>query len=137
MGKIKNPHQANQGKHVKVTPTVEIQNFEHPIFCYRHLHKDYCLEQCDQDEKKSLMERFVTLSQMTWQQISQAHRHGLGYEKIAIGGLSAKCPPFITEDVTHLLAFRYQGKKPFLGHRNRFILHVIFIERDYTLYDHV
>lgn len=136
MRKIKNPHQPNQGKHIKVTTTVEVENFEHPIFCYRHLHKDYCLDQCDQEEKKSLIEKFVKLSQLTWRQIDQAPRHGLGYEKISIDSLKTKCPPFITEEVKHLIAFRYQGLKPFLGHRNRFILHVIFIDRDFSLYNH-
>ena len=33
------------------------------------------------------MERFVMLSSMTWQEISQAHRHGLGFEKIATDSL--------------------------------------------------
>lgn len=135
MGKINNPHPAKQGKHISV-PTVEIQHFEHPIFCYRYLHKDYGLDQCDPDEKRSLMERFVKLSQMTWNEIGKAHRHGLGHENIRIDQLRATCPTIITEDVKHLLAFRFQGMKPFLGHRNRFIFHVLFIDRNFTLYGH-
>ena len=132
---IKNPHEAKQGKHITV-PTVEIQHFEHPIFCYRYLHKNYGLEQCDTEEKKSLMERFVMLSQMTWNEIAKSHRHGLGHENIPVDQLRARCPGIITEDVKHWLAFRFQGKKPFLGHRNRFVFHVLFIDRDFSLYAH-
>lgn len=136
MSKIKNPHKPNQGKNIKAPEIVEMQNFEHPVFCFRYLHKDYCLQQCDADDKRFLMERLVALSSLTWQEISQAQRHGFGYEKMPISKLAGKPHRFITEDVEHLLVFRYHANKPFLGHRNRFIFHLIFIERDFTLYDH-
>lgn len=116
---------------------VQIENIEHPVFCFRHMHPEYCLEQCDNQQTVSFIKQLVNLSKLTWQQITQTHRHGMGFEKMTIDSLKAKCPPFVTEDVEHLLAFRYDGKKPFLGLRNRFIFHVISIEREFgELYNH-
>lgn len=135
--KIRNPHSENQGKKIKGHPTIEIQNFEHPIFCFRFIHKDYSLDQCDNDQKAAFVTQLSLLSQLSWQKLILTHRHGSGSEKINIDSLKAKPPDFITEDVEHLIVFRYQGKKPFVGHRNRFIFHVIFIEREFgELYDH-
>jgi len=136
MAKVKNPHLVTQGKNVKVAVSSSAPDIDYPVFCFKHLHKDFCLDQCDQDDKQSLLEQLVKLSQLTWQQITQTHRHGMGFEKIDRNALKSKCPAFITEDINHLLAFRYNGMKPFLGHRNRFVFHIVFIERDYTLYDH-
>lgn len=136
--KIKKQPALTQGKKFNIDSTgmVEVPHYDYPIFCFKHLHKDYNLDHCDADEKKSLIEQIVILSQMTWQEIQMAPRHGIGTEKIDISSLSSPCPPFITEDVKFLLAFRFQGKKPFLGHRNRFIFHVIFIDRSFRAYAH-
>lgn len=125
-----------QGKKFQIPPTVEMPDFDYPIFCFKHLHKNHDLDKCDDPEKKSLMEKVVKLSQLSWQDIQNAPRHGLGTEKIAISSIKPKCPPFITEDVSFLLALRFDGKKPILGHRNRFVFHVIFIDRDFTVYNH-
>lgn len=133
--RINNPHDINKGKNIKIA-TVQIPNYDYPIFCFKHLHKDHHLDHCTSDEKKSFIERLVLLSQMTWEQIKLAPRHGLGTEKIAVGSIKKGVPSFITEDVTFLLALRFDGKKPFIGHRNQFIFHVIFIDRDFTCYNH-
>lgn len=82
------------------------------------------------------MEKLVKLSQLSWIDIQNSPRHGLGTEKIAINAIKPNCPEFITEDVSFLLALRFDGKKPILGHRNKFIFHVLFIDRDFTVYNH-
>ena len=127
--------QLNQGKHIRV-PTIEMPDFDYPIFCFKHLHKDHDLDKCTEFEKKALMEKVVKLSQLSWKDIQNAPRHGLGTEKIAINSIRPSCPSFITEDVEHLLALRFDGMKPVLGHRNRFVFHLIFIDRDFTVYKH-
>ena len=125
-----------QGKSFKIAPkTVEIVDYDYPIFCFKHLHKDYDLDQCTDSEKKSLMEKLVKLSQLSWIDIQNSPRHGLGTEKIAINAIKPNCPEFITEDVSFLLALRFDGKKPILGHRNKFIFHVLFIDRDFAVYN--
>jgi hypothetical protein len=125
-----------QGRKFEIKPSVEMPDYDYPIFCFKHLHNNHNLEKCTDDEKKSLMEKVVQLSQMSWLDIQNAPRHGLGTEKIDRNALRPACPSFITDDVGFLLALRFQGKKPILGHRDRFIFHVIFIDRDFTVYKH-
>lgn len=115
---------------------VEMKNHKHPIFCFKYQHKDFHLANCTPDEKISLLEQVSRLSELTWDQITTSHRHGLGTEKISRGSLKVPCPPFITDDVKHLLAIRFQGKKPFLLHRDRFIAHIIFIDNKFSVYNH-
>lgn len=73
---------------------------------------------------------------MTWNEIKLAPKHGLGSEKIARSSIKDTLPDFITDDVQELLAFRFKGKAPFLGHRRGPVLHVIFVDPKFDLYDH-
>jgi hypothetical protein len=134
--KIKIDIPLNQGKQFKIPQKIEMPDFDYPIFCFKHLHKNHDLDKCTDAEKKSLMEKIVKLSQLTWLDIQNADRHGLGTEKIAVSSIKPAIPAFITEDVKFLLALRFDGKKPVLGHRDRFVFHVIFIDRDFTVYKH-
>lgn len=61
-------------------------------------------------------------------------QHCVGSEKIAISTIKAECPSVVTEDVSYLLALRFAGKMPFVGYRDRFILHVLFIDRNHEVY---
>ena len=44
-------------------------------------------------------------------------------------------PPHITGEV-NLLAFRFFGRRPMVGYRNRTTFHVLWLDRDFTLYSH-
>ncbi|WP_208937066.1 Panacea domain-containing protein [[Haemophilus] ducreyi] len=77
------------------------------------------------------------LSKFTWQELRNSPRHGCGTEKIehkAIKGCSV--PDFIIEQNISLLAFRFQGKKPMVGYRENQIFHILWLDRDYSLYNH-
>jgi hypothetical protein len=134
--KIKGNIPLNQGKLIKGPQKIEMPDLDYPVFCFKHLHKDHNLDKCEESEKKSLIEKIVKLSQLSWADIQNAPRHGLGSEKISIDSIKPSCPSFLTDDVKFLLSLRFDGKKPMLGHRNRFIFHVLFIDRDFTVYDH-
>lgn len=119
------------------TSKIEDFNHKHPIFCFRHQHNAYNLNSCDLKEKGAFLDQICTLSTLTWEDIQKAPRHGVGSEKIAISKkMRAKCPAFITQDIDFLLALRFDGKKPFLVHRDRFIAHVIFIDNKFEVYGH-
>jgi hypothetical protein len=136
MVKIK-PQKPTQGPKVKVKQgVVEINNLKHPVFCFKYLHKDYCLDNCTDDEKRCFISQIVRLSQMDWAGLQLAPKHGVGSEKIATTAINPNIPYSLTEDVSYLLAFRFDGLKAFVGYRNKFIFHVLFIDRDFTLYNH-
>ena len=75
------------------------------------------------------------MSQLTWNEIRSAHRHGLGGEKIDRTAIKRPIPSHVTEDVT-FLAYRFSGMKPMVGYRLKEMFHIIWLDRDFTLYDH-
>jgi hypothetical protein len=109
---------------------------KYPVFCFRHLHKDYHIDQCNEKEKKQFMDQIIQISSTSWEKIQLAPKHGIGSEKINIKAIKSTIPTTFTIDVEHLLAFRFDGMKSFVGYRERFIFHIFFIDRDFTLYSH-
>ena len=106
-----------------------------PVFCLHYLKGDYCLSKCDKDEKATLSDTLHQLCRLTWGQIAVASRKGVGYEIISRKALKTGLPPHISDDV-NLLAFRFCGNKPMIGYREGRIFHILFLDRDFTLYDH-
>jgi len=72
---------------------------------------------------------------MTWYQIQQAPRHGLGSEKIEYDSIKSTKPDIVTKDST-ILALRFSGKKPFVGIRDGSLFHIIWIDNKFNLYKH-
>lgn len=136
--KIKSPLPTNRGQKVGVSvgDTIEIKNFDYPIFCFRHLQANYNVDSCSDEDKIAFAQRLSKLSSMSWNDLKLAPRHGFGSEKIDKTSIKAPWPPFLTEDVNFLLAFRFSGMKPILGHRHHFVFHLIFIDHNYSVYDH-
>lgn len=112
-------------------------NIDYPIFCFKYLNKDFGLVECTDNQKAKLIDRLAVLSKMTWHQIQFAPKHGLGSEKISMKVFKNKKIPSICEDVEHLIALRFDGKAPFVGHRGKGnIFHIFYIDRNFTLYNH-
>lgn len=132
---IKNPN-ANKGKNIKPTNDLFPKSlFNYPIFCFKYMHKDYHVDKCEREEKLSLLDRICKLSTMTWEQIQFAPKHGLGTEKISQDSIKCGKPLHITPDVT-FYALRFDGKKPMVGYKSDFIFHLVYLDRDFTLYNH-
>lgn len=111
-------------------------DIDYPVFCLKHIHNKHSLDSCTKEEKVALINKMAMLSKLTWDEIQLAPKHGLGTEKISRGSIKTSVPGFITKDVTHLFAFRFKGKAPFVGHKSGSVFHVIYIDRDFTLYSH-
>ena len=110
---------------------------EHPIFCLKYLdRKHYSLSVCTKEEKAAFADTLDRLSQLTWAEISKSSRHGLGYEKISQNSIRATIPKHIRLDDIILITFRFYGKAPMVGYRENIIFHILWIDRDFTLYQH-
>jgi hypothetical protein len=110
-------------------------NREKPTFCLRFLDPSYCISVCDDDDKICFVDKIRRMSQMTWNDLIQADRHGMGQEKIPRYKIRRPIPPHITDDVT-LLGFRFSGKKAMVGYRTEGTFHIVWFDRDFTLYEH-
>jgi hypothetical protein len=133
---IKKP-KAKEGKNFSARDEQpSYSQFDYPIFCFKHLHNgEFGIDACNENEQAAFVKRLHKLSQMTWQQISTAHRHGLGWEKISQSSIRAGKPRHITPE-TDFLAFRFQGLAPFVGYRNLAVFHILYIDNKFNLYAH-
>jgi hypothetical protein len=133
--KVKTPP-ANQGSRIKVdqaqgggSTQAELLRFSFKFF--RH----ECLEGCDKSEIEAFGKRLRALSTMTWQQVTQADRHGLGHEQITRGQILVPLDK-LGEDVTFVLSFRYgHGHNPMLGHRDGATLHILWVSHGHEAYN--
>lgn len=140
MKKIKPPKKEGGRKYINQNPQFSGDGTpseqRHPAFSLQHLNGKYCLSNCDSKEKAEFASTLHKLGQLTWSQIKQAQKHGLGCEKIARTAIrGASIPKHLTEDTT-LLAFRCIGKAPMVGYREGHVFHILWVDRDFTLYDH-
>ena len=135
---IHKPQVKTRGKRVGVSneQLAAPLNFDHPIFCFKYLHGECNLTRCDKEEKAAFADRLVLLTQLTWDQITLGARHGSGSEQIDRPSILQSIPLGVTADVDHFLSVRFQGLKPFVGFRNRFIFHIVFIDNKLDVYNH-
>lgn len=106
-----------------------------PVFSLQYVQHAHCISACTKDEKAALIDKIHRLSSLTWAQIKQADRHGLGFEKIARTSIKGAIPKHLTPDVD-LIAFRFDGKKPMVGYRREATFFILWLDRTFTLYDH-
>lgn len=93
------------------------------------------MDSCTKDEKAALASTLYKLSQLSWKELRLQPRHGLGYELISRNSIRVGIPKHITEDVD-IIAFRFKGKAPMVGYRDEGIFRIVWLDRDFTLYDH-
>jgi hypothetical protein len=108
-----------------------------PVFSFEHMRSGsgYSVDCCQQEHRAAVAARLFKLSQMTWLQIRQAPRHGLGTEKIDRTSIRPPLPLSLTDDV-NLLAIRYNGIHPMVGYRDGRIFHILFIDHTMDVYPH-
>lgn len=108
-----------------------------PVFAFEKMQEGsgYSVSCCNADHQAAALKKIFMLSRMSWIEIQNAGRHGLGTEKIARSSIKAPIPASVTEDVT-FLALRYNGKAPMVGYRDGRTFQVLFLDHTFSLYDH-
>jgi hypothetical protein len=125
-----------KGRRVLPHETGERRSTDHrrPIFSLENMVKTHCVSACEKDDQAALAQKLYEMSQLSWNDLRQAPRHGQGYENIRTNAISP-LPTCVTPDV-RLIAFRFSGKKPMVGYREDEIFYLICLDHDYSLYDH-
>lgn len=128
----------DQGRRFQVADTLDEPPDQHPpLFSLRYLdRRTYSLAACQQQEKAAFADTLDRLSQLPWSDLRLSPRHGLGYEQIARQAIRAPMPAHLTEDVQRLIAFRFAGRAPMVGYRVQAVFHILWLDRDFTLYNH-
>jgi len=108
-----------------------------PIFSLERVQSgDYCFSKLSQEDKSQFAEAIFRRKSLMWRDIKKIDRHGLGFEKISKNSIKTGIPASITEDETHLLAFRYSGRKAMVGQRVNNIFYVLWFDHNFSLYNH-
>jgi hypothetical protein len=110
-------------------------NDKKPIFSFQYIQENHGLKDCPENDKIALINKLFELSQVTWGDIFQANRHGMGKEIIDHKSIKAPVPSCVKED-TNILAIRYNGKAPMIGFRENEIFHILWIDHNFKLYKH-
>jgi hypothetical protein len=107
-----------------------------PKFCLRNLQSSHCITACNEQERAAFAYSLFKLSRLPWQELRQAPRHGLGYEKIARVSIRCGIPATVSDDV-QLIAFRFSGMKAMVGFRSGDgVFKRTVGDRDFTVYHH-
>ncbi|MEJ2853749.1 MULTISPECIES: hypothetical protein [unclassified Saccharothrix] len=122
---------------VATIPTVATDhNKDTPKFCLRHLQSGFDVGNLSRDGQASFAMALQKRASMTWLEIIQANRHGLGSENIPRSAIKARIPPHFA-DAEQFLVLRYDGRKPMAGVRTGAIFHILWIECEFNeLYAH-
>jgi hypothetical protein len=119
--------------------TINPPNYDNlpPLFSLEKIvGDDYCFSRLSNDEKKDFAESIFKRKALTWNDIKKAPKHGLGTEKIPKSNITGKIPEFITDDINDFLVFRFSGKKPMVGYREKNIFYILWFDNNFTLYKH-
>lgn len=126
----------NTGKLTVGPQSQKNSDLKKPKFSFCYIEKSHCITKCQSDEKAGLADKLYRLSQLSWAEIKQQHRHKLGFEKISRDSIRAGIPNHITEDVDHFLAFRFDDLKAMVGYRLGSTFFVVWLDREFKLYKH-
>lgn len=128
--------QKNSGPRISAPETHNYDD-DPPIFSLERLQDGkYCLSKLEQAHKADFAEAMFRRRRMSWRDLKQTGRHGLGLEKIPKNQINAGIPAFITDEQEHFLALRFSGKAPMVGYRVRNIFYVLWFDPTFELYDH-
>lgn len=134
--RIKSPQvsKSDSGIFANSTPNYDLMP---PVFSLERIQQSgYCLSDLCKEDKAAFADAIFKRKSITWSDIKKLDRHALGFEKIDKSSIKAPLPRFITEDMDHFLAFRFNGMKPMIGYRKQNIFFVLWFDKDFTLYAH-
>ena len=135
LDRLKQPKK-KKGDRISITEVPDY-NTRPPVFSLQRIQKTkYCLSSLDKDDKSAFADSIYKRRIITWKEINNLGRHGLGFEKILRNSIKSPIPKFITDDVDHFLAFRFNGRKAMVGYRQKDLFYVLWFDHDFTLYQH-
>lgn len=119
----------------KLSDTIGTTNNKSPLYSFLNFCDSEHGLSADPTEIVELLKHLKKLEQTTWQVIQGSQRHGMGSEEIEKKQLKEKLPEKYKE-LKNVLAFRYSGKKAFIGVRENQTLNILFIDPKFDLYEH-
>jgi hypothetical protein len=130
------PKRKADAKQITAPPPPPNYDKSTPKFCLRHLHSDHDVGCLDQEHRAGFAMSLQSRARMTWQEIRQASRHGLGTERIPRAQIHPPIPDDF-QDQESFTVLRYHGLLPMVGTRSKDVFHILWIEAKFgDVYDH-
>lgn len=109
---------------------------EYVSISFRFLQDDWGFQQLDEKQLRSFLLKWEKRSRLTWKELSEHRRHGLGKENIPAKKIKPRIPrPF--RDVETFQVYRHHENLPVVGWKHQNVFCPIWIEAKYNdLYDH-
>lgn len=127
---------ATKGSRIKASEQVDYNSMP-PLFSLEKVQSgSYCLSSLDQQNKAHFAEAIFKRKNLSWQELIQTNRHGLGIEKLPVSSVKEPVPRFITDEVKHFEVFRYHDRKAMVGYRQKNVFYVLWFDHNFTLYNH-
>ncbi|WP_309074615.1 hypothetical protein [Paenarthrobacter sp.] len=132
--KGKRPQNSGNVLAVETKTTTTAQN--NVKFCLNHMQSGFSVEDLSKEARAEFAMALFKRRGMTWTEIQQAPKHGLGSEKMPASSIRAAIPR-VFGDVENFLVLRYSGLLPMAGVRVGDVYHIVWLEPQFgDLYDH-
>ena len=132
MSKIKKPQDKVTGKIApREVPGGSFQD-EPPKFSLQHIQDDYCITKCEPNDQLQFIQSMIKRKNISWKELSALPHEKLGCE--IIRHLKVQIPK-CAEDKS-IIAFRFSGRKPMIGFRERDVFYILWFDRDFSVYTH-
>ncbi|MDR2639004.1 MAG: hypothetical protein LBC09_04125 [Helicobacteraceae bacterium] len=117
--------------------TQGVDHLKYPVFSFSKIKRgEYHINECEQEFQVGFIQKLVELSSLSWQQLHDAHKRGVGFEQIAHKAIKDKSVNNLPEDIT-LIVFRFHEKGRIVGYRyDRNVFYIVWVDSKLTLYDH-
>jgi hypothetical protein len=109
-----------------------------PVFSHRYITNGaYCLKRCSIEQFRHLADKLRMLSNLEWKQIDSSPRETNGYEMLPVAQLAER-PPSPFDKAEAVMIFRFGGAKGgrMAGVKKDEKFYILFVDHDFTLYDH-
>ena len=108
-----------------------------PAFSLRFIQNgDYCFSSLDKELQAAFGEFIYRRKDLTWRQLRDIGRHGLGYEYIDTDSIKAAIPESLIPDNDKFMTFRFCGMRPVIGFRIHRTFYALWFDHNFSVYDH-
>lgn len=121
---------------IEYSPSI-LSSINYPIFCFHYIaNNKYSLANCNRDERAACMNTMRILSQFSWQYIESNHVKGCHIIKDKDSISVTKPEPAPMSPDLPIIAFEFGKDKKMVGYRRECVFHIIWLDRDFSLYPH-
>lgn len=107
-----------------------------PQWDFSGLHAEWGIKALDASHRAALASQLEMWSQLTWGQVIQAPKQGLGSEKLAFSAIRSSWHQHGTPPPEDVLVLRFGSDGRAVGLRHERVFHLLWVDHRYRLYRH-